>query len=276
MVVVEEDHDDADLAPFASALVAPTDEDRSAQFVLQGFAPPAAVAATAPMGTQAVDASAASAQVADRDSHGPSAGVGGASAAEVAGELHGRPFSACDANKASKAGFDVGELVKLCSMLGIRNESGVVAAEDEQEGEEEGGGAQRGLGGVSAAAQAPGARSGTGSGSGTVLFAAGDVVELFGLTGAVQHNGKRGVVRRYCAAKGRFAVEVQGAERPVLVRGANLRRCIDTVHADIADLKAEIDARAWPGASSELGTVEAALALAADHPDPSAAAASAR
>eukprot|EP01047_Picozoa_sp_COSAG01_P046966 COSAG01_NODE_4447_length_5012_cov_7.832078_4_plen_144_part_00 len=133
-----------------------------------------------------------------------------------------------------------------------------------------------GWGGVSAAAQARrGARSGSGSGSGTVLFAVGDVVELFGLTGAVQHNGKRGAVRRYCAAKGRFAVKVQGAERPVLVRGANLRRCIDTVHADIADLKAEIDARAWPGASSELGTVEAALALAADHPVPAAAVAAA-
>ena len=47
---------------------------------------------------------------------------------------------------------------------------------------------------------------------------AGDRVEIGGLQGAPQHNGKEGVVTGWVKAKRRYAVEVEGLAKPLAVR----------------------------------------------------------
>ena len=51
----------------------------------------------------------------------------------------------------------------------------------------------------------------------------GSTVEVHGLTGAPQHNGKLGTVQGYDAAKGRYSVLVEGEAKALRVKGANLR-----------------------------------------------------
>ena len=46
------------------------------------------------------------------------------------------------------------------------------------------------------------------------------------------------------------------------MRALNLRRRIDNVQADITALKAELEARTWEGASSDLESVEQMLTKA--------------
>ena len=50
------------------------------------------------------------------------------------------------------------------------------------------------------------------------LFAVGDTVQIGGLQGAPQHNGKQGVVRRFNEKKGRYVVEVVGLKKPLSVK----------------------------------------------------------
>ena len=53
-------------------------------------------------------------------------------------------------------------------------------------------------------------------------FARRDRVEIIGLKGATEHNGKVGTVVKWSKAKGRFVVDV-GLQKPIAVRPANLR-----------------------------------------------------
>jgi hypothetical protein len=54
------------------------------------------------------------------------------------------------------------------------------------------------------------------------LFAVGDTVEVGGLQGAPQHNGKQGVVQRFDAEKGRFVLKIAGMKKPLAVKPGNL------------------------------------------------------
>eukprot|EP01046_Picozoa_sp_COSAG06_P028365 COSAG06_NODE_2549_length_6687_cov_142.924256_1_plen_372_part_00 len=56
----------------------------------------------------------------------------------------------------------------------------------------------------------------------TTLFAVGDTVEVGGLQGAPQHNGKLGVVQRFDAEKGRFVLKIAGMKKPLAVKPGNL------------------------------------------------------
>ena len=51
----------------------------------------------------------------------------------------------------------------------------------------------------------------------------GDQVHIHGLANAVQHNGKRGILRSFDAWKGRWAVEVIGRPKALHIKTANLR-----------------------------------------------------
>ena len=55
-----------------------------------------------------------------------------------------------------------------------------------------------------------------------MAFWPGDRVEITGLTGATELNGKVGTVVKWSEAKERFIVDVVGLEKPVAVRAANL------------------------------------------------------
>ena len=57
------------------------------------------------------------------------------------------------------------------------------------------------------------------------LFGAGDCVMLHGLMRAPQLNGKTGVVQEFDAAKGRFVCKVEGVEKVVAAKPANIVRC---------------------------------------------------
>jgi len=54
-------------------------------------------------------------------------------------------------------------------------------------------------------------------------FEAGDTVEVFGLQGAPQHNGKQGVVQRFDETKGRYVLRIPATKKPLAVKPANLR-----------------------------------------------------
>ena len=54
------------------------------------------------------------------------------------------------------------------------------------------------------------------------LFAVGDTVEIGGLQGAPQHNGTKGVVRRFDKEKARYVVEVAGMKKPLAVKAKSL------------------------------------------------------
>jgi hypothetical protein len=54
------------------------------------------------------------------------------------------------------------------------------------------------------------------------MFATGETVEVAGLQGAPQHNGKLGVVQHFDNGKGRFVVKVDGLKKPLAVKPANL------------------------------------------------------
>ena len=61
---------------------------------------------------------------------------------------------------------------------------------------------------------------------GGAAFAPEDAVEVHGLVGAAQHNGKRGVVRAYDAAAGRYVVLLPDAPGGGLkIKAKNLARC---------------------------------------------------
>ena len=63
------------------------------------------------------------------------------------------------------------------------------------------------------------------------MHSEGDTVEIFGLVGAAQHNGKQGVVLCFTPSKGRYAVRVQSTTGPALVinvKPGNLRAVADT------------------------------------------------
>ena len=53
-------------------------------------------------------------------------------------------------------------------------------------------------------------------------FRAGDMVEIYGLQGAAQHNGKRGLVQARDPAQDIYQVAVQG-ESAIAVMSANLK-----------------------------------------------------
>ena len=55
-------------------------------------------------------------------------------------------------------------------------------------------------------------------------FKVGDTVEVGGLQGAPQHNGKQGVVQRFDAEKGRFVLKVAGLKKPLAVKPENLAK----------------------------------------------------
>ena len=56
-------------------------------------------------------------------------------------------------------------------------------------------------------------------------FVVGDTVEIHGLTGAAQHNGKTGVVQGFDEAKGRYAVALTtGGKKPLAIKPANLAK----------------------------------------------------
>ena len=56
-------------------------------------------------------------------------------------------------------------------------------------------------------------------------FVVGDTVEIHGLTGAAQHNGKTGVVKSFDEAKGRYAVALTtGGKKPLAIKPANLAK----------------------------------------------------
>lgn len=54
------------------------------------------------------------------------------------------------------------------------------------------------------------------------LFAVGDTVEINGLQGAPQHNGKQGIVQRFDPDKGRFVLKIAGTKKPLAVKPGNL------------------------------------------------------
>jgi hypothetical protein len=80
------------------------------------------------------------------------------------------------------------------------------------------------------------------------MHSAGDAVEIFGLVGAAQHNGKQGVVLRFIPSKGRYAVNVQSTTGPepalvINVKPANLRAVADTsCEASAAAAEARVSA----------------------------------
>lgn len=55
-------------------------------------------------------------------------------------------------------------------------------------------------------------------------FKIGDTVEVGGLQGAPQHNGKQGVVQRFDAEKGQFVLKVAGLKKPLAVKPENLAK----------------------------------------------------
>ena len=54
------------------------------------------------------------------------------------------------------------------------------------------------------------------------MFGVGDTVEVGGLQGAPQHNGKQGVVQRFDAEKGRYVLKIAGMKKPLAVKPGNL------------------------------------------------------
>jgi len=55
-------------------------------------------------------------------------------------------------------------------------------------------------------------------------FDVGDTVEVGGLQGAPQHNGKQAVVQRFDVDKGRFVLKVAGLKKPLAVKPENLTK----------------------------------------------------
>jgi hypothetical protein len=136
---------------------------------------------------------------------------------ERSGESQGPPVQ-LNRDKVEKAGFDMGEVEKLCAMLGMdagktKQVAGDIAAANEKE--------------PAALAPEPEADSET-----PTSLVAGDRVEIGGLTGAPQHNGKEGVVVRWVKAKRRYIVEVDGLPKPLAVRPANLQICLGGSHTN--------------------------------------------
>ena len=117
-----------------------------------------------------------------------------------------------DRDKVEKAGFDMGEVEKLCAMLGMdagktKQVAEDIAAANEKE--------------PAALEPEPAAHSEM-----PTSLVAGDRVEIGGLTGAPQHNGKEGVIVRWVKQRRRYIVEVDGLPRPLAVRPANLQICL--------------------------------------------------
>ena len=82
-------------------------------------------------------------------------------------------------------------------------------------------------GGISSEEMESQARAAAGNHEETLnsLFGAGDCVMLHGLMRAPQLNGKTGVVQEFDAAKGRFVCKVEGVEKVVAAKPANIVRC---------------------------------------------------
>ena len=53
-------------------------------------------------------------------------------------------------------------------------------------------------------------------------FVVGNTVEIRGLEGAPEHNGKQGVVQRFNVEKARFVVKIAGIKKPLAVKPENL------------------------------------------------------
>ena len=53
-------------------------------------------------------------------------------------------------------------------------------------------------------------------------FKVGDTVEVGGLQGAPQHNGKLGIVQKFDAEKGRYVLQIKGMKKPLAVKPGNL------------------------------------------------------
>ena len=288
---------DDDLRPFAEALRPPLEgEETPTRFVLQGFTPPNK--------PEEEEQEEQAEEEEERGGRGRGKRETGGGSGESTGA--GKVFRAEDAQKVQEAGLDMSEVLKLCGMLGIKDESGPQgpAGTRSQASPTTGGGDDKKVGaGKGSIKQTDKAtrRGSTPAASATAStrlkrgaaeedhcsqavattagaespkrftvrsaedFDPGDLVELHGLKAAAQHNGKRGAVLHFVPAKGRYAVELDppGEHKPLLVKAANLDRCIDNVNAEIAALKAEIDAHTWPGASSDLKTVEGAIDLCA-------------
>lgn len=130
---------------------------------------------------------------------------------ERSGESQGPPVQ-LDRDKVEKAGFDMSEVEKLCAMLGMDAGKTKQVAEDIAAANEK-----------DAAALAPEPEPDPEMPTSLV---AGDRVEIGGLTGAPQHNGKEGVVVRWVKQKRRYIVEVDGLPKPLAVRPANLQICL--------------------------------------------------
>ena len=122
-------------------------------------------------------------------------------------EAEPQPLDASQAAAVGEAGFDVQEVGKLCSLLGMSADKTKLVQQDlaakakqQLEPEPEPGQARQAL-------------------------SAGDRVEVFGLVAAAQHNGKRGTVQRWLHKKRRYLVRLDGAEspKPIAVKPANLQ-----------------------------------------------------
>ena len=61
-----------------------------------------------------------------------------------------------------------------------------------------------------------------------------------GLRAKPELNGAVGVCERYDSAQGRYAVRLDGHDKPLAVKGANLELTSETAAADAADAKDEL------------------------------------
>ena len=86
----------------------------------------------------------------------------------------------------------------------------------------------------------------------TTALNSGDTVEVFGLVGAAQHNGKQGEVLRFIPGKGRYAVRLLTAPTAptevINVKPANLRRggggSVDDATVAAAEVRSAVEQRA--------------------------------
>jgi hypothetical protein len=129
------------------------------------------------------------------------------------------PPKQLDRDKVEKAGFDMSEVEKLCAMLGMDAGKTKLVAEDVAAANAEAGS------GAPAPEPEPELEL-------PASLVPGDRVEIGGLSGAPQHNGKEGVVVRWVKQKRRYIVEVEGLAKPLAVRPVNLQICLGKSSSD--------------------------------------------
>ena len=130
-----------------------------------------------------------------------------------------------DRDKVKSAGFDIGEVEKLCALLGMDAGKTKQVAEDI---------ATANTKEPAALAPEPEMQPEL-----PTSLVPGDRVEIGGLTGAPQHNGREGVVVRWVKEKRRYIVEVDGLPKPLAVRPANLQICLGTSSSEKSGQAAE-------------------------------------